>query len=76
MAWSLSDPTFREAYDGILKRMRACPACGIDTARLVQAVTAPRGRCIEATCTLCGFVSTFNVDVLLGGKPETANDDG
>lgn len=69
MPWSLSDPTFREAYDGILKRLRACPACGIDTTRLVQAVTAPRGRCIETTCTLCGFVSIFNVDVLRVGVP-------
>ena len=74
MTWSLTDPTFREAYDGILKRMRACPSCGIDTARLVQAVTAPRGRCIEATCTLCGFVSIFNVDVLRGALPETEKD--
>jgi len=74
MPWSLTDPTFREACDGILKRMRACPACGIDTTRLVQAVTAPRGRCIETTCTLCGFVSIFNVDVLRGALPVTAND--
>jgi hypothetical protein len=74
MPWSPDDPAFREAFAAISARLRACPACGIDAARLLQAVRAPRGRCIETTCTLCGFVSVFNVDVDRGGLPATANE--
>lgn len=78
MAFTTDSKEFGAAFQALVPKLRACPSCGINAARLLNALERDgEGRIIQTICSNCGFTSNFNVEGLLlqGMLPRPENPD-